>query len=116
MRSFSGKFNGGSERGLRVELDFLISLIVSIATTVFLKMLLSVIAEIAAFPWFTGVSPVLSTSGNTISIMFSHSFTSCEMRSVVKKGCSNTFLMKGDRNNLPVLLSYFLRILAKPVE
>ena len=57
-----------------------------------------------------------SFAGKRRSSIASHSLTSLKSRSVVKKGCCSTFCIKGRRISAPVLLSYFLRILARPVE
>ena len=113
MRSESSKLSGGKEKGLSVELPFLISCIVSKAATVFLKIPspATVIASFASFALSAS-----SSAGNTASIMLSHSFTSFEIKSVVKNGCSNTFWMNGKRRSPPVLLSYFFRIFANPAK
>ncbi|KAF7844889.1 Heat shock protein 70 family [Senna tora] len=85
MRSVSGKLRGGREKGLCVELPLLISCIVSKAATVFLKIPSPAIMMPSlecSFP----LSPSSSSTGNTASIMLSHSFTSSEISSVVKNG------------------------------
>lgn len=109
----SGKLRGGKEKGLCVELPFLISCIVSQAATVFLKIPSPPSPTTTASLASLSLS-ASSSAGNTASIMLSHSFTSFEIRSVVKNGCSTTFLMNGKRRRHPVLLSYFFTILANP--
>lgn len=109
-RSISGKFRGGSEKWPYVELPFLSSCIVNSAATVLLKMLCSAAAAACCSP----LSASSCAAGNMASIMFSHSFTSIDMRSVVKNGSFSTFAMNGSRNKRPVLLSYFFKILARP--
>ena len=85
---------------------------VTSAATAFLNTLCSTIITASSR---AAVAAAAAAAGNIESMVLSQSFTSFEMRSVVKKGCSNTFSMKGNLSRPPVRLSYFFKIFARPV-
>ena len=64
-----------------------------------------------------GVDSMISASSGKRSSRFaSHSRTSLVRGSVKKEGWRRASCVKGRRNNPPVRLSYFFRILTSPVE
>nr|KJB49201.1 hypothetical protein B456_008G106300 [Gossypium raimondii] len=108
---------GGKEKWSLVELTLLISSMVNSAATVFLNIPFTGSVATIIAPFCSFVSSLSSSMGNnTSSMVFSHSLTRFETRSVVKNGCFSTFWMKGNRNNPPVRLSYFFNIFANPTN
>ena len=110
-RSASEVLRGGREDKLRVELDRRRSLMVTRAATAFLKRKLWPGTEVEEYG-----ALFLSISGNVDSIVASHSFSSLEMRSVAKNGCTSTLDMYGGLRRSPLRLSYFFKIFVRPVR